>query len=194
MHQHYGPSCIVFDGYKQSPSVKKDHEHQRRHKKTCADIRLGEFMRAHHNQQIFLSNEYNKSQFISLLSKYLEAYENIVHIADGDADIMITCALQYACQESDVNVVADDTDVLVLLMYHWKQNMADIYFLLEVKKNMMVWKIRDLVTKAVEVITSHLLFLHAWTGCDTTSATFGHEKTSMLKKSNNLKKYNKYLY
>ena len=33
VHQHYGPSCIVFDGYKQSPSV-KDHEHQedlRRH-------------------------------------------------------------------------------------------------------------------------------------------------------------------
>ena len=52
VHQHYGPSCIVFDGYKQSASV-KDHEHQRRLKKTCADIRLGEFMQAHHNQQIF---------------------------------------------------------------------------------------------------------------------------------------------
>ena len=125
----------------------------------------------------------------------MEADGNIVHIADGDADVMIvTCALQYAHEESDVNVVADDTDVLVLLMYHWKQNMADIYFLSEVKKNMMVWKICDLVTKAGEVITSHLLFLHAWTGCDTTSATFGHGKTSMLKKSNNLKKYNKYLY
>ena len=113
MHQHYGPSCIVFNGYKQSPSV-KDHEHQRRLKKTCADIRLGEFMQA---QQIFLSNEYNKSQFISLLSKYLEADGNIVHIADRDADVMIvTCALQYAHQESDVNVVADDTDVLVFCL------------------------------------------------------------------------------
>ena len=108
--------------------------------------------------------------------------------------MIVTCALQYVCQESDANAVADDTDVLVLLMYHWKQKMADIYFLSEVKKNMMVWKICDLVTKAGEVITSHLLFLHAWTGCDTTSATFGHGKTSMLKKLNNLKKYNKYLY
>ena len=47
-----------------------------------------------------------------LLSKHLEADGNIVYIADGDADTMIvTCALQYAGQESEVNVVADDTDV-----------------------------------------------------------------------------------
>ena len=101
----------------------------------------------------------------------MEADGNIVHIADGDADTMIViCALQYAGKETDVNVVADDTDVLVLLMYHWKQNMADVYFLSEVKKNMMVWKIRD----SWPTTTSHLLFLHAWSGCDTTSATFGH--------------------
>ena len=69
----------------------------------------------------------------------MEGDENVVYTADGDADIMlVTCTLQYAGQGSDVNVVADDTDVLVLLMYHWKQNMADVYFLSEVKKNMMV--------------------------------------------------------
>lgn len=28
----------------------------------------------------------------------------------------------------------------------------------------------------------HILFLHAWTGCDTTSATFVHGKTSLIKK------------
>ena len=178
VHQHYGHSCIIFDGYKQAPSV-KDHEHQRRLRKTRADIQLGEFMQAHHNQQTFLSSEYNKSQFISLLRIYLEADGNIVYIADGDADIMIVkFTLEYAGQECDANVVADDTDVLVLLMYHWKQSMAEVYFLSEVKKNMMVWKICDLVTKAGQVITSHLLFLHAWTGCDTTSATFGHGKAS----------------
>lgn len=47
---------------------------------------------------------------------------------------------------------------------------------------MMVWKISDLVTKAGQVLKSHLLFLHAWSGCDTTSATFGHGKTSLLKR------------
>ena len=66
-----------------------------------------------------MSNENNKSQFISLLSKYLRLDGYVVYTADGDADTMIvTCALQYASQGNDVNVVADDTDVLVLLMYH----------------------------------------------------------------------------
>ena len=60
--------------------------------------------------------------------------------------------------------------------------MADVYFLSEVKKSMMVWKISDLITKAGHVLKSHLLFLHAWSGCDTTSATFGHGKTSLLKR------------
>ena len=57
--------------HKQSPSI-KEYEHQRRFKKSCADIHLGEFMQAHHNQQIFLPNESNKSQFVSLLNKHLE--------------------------------------------------------------------------------------------------------------------------
>ena len=30
----FGHSCVVFDGYEQGPSI-KDHEHQRRVKKTC---------------------------------------------------------------------------------------------------------------------------------------------------------------
>ena len=36
--------------------------------------------------------------------------------------------------------------------------MADAYFLSEVKKNMMVGKICDIVAKADQLITSHLLF------------------------------------
>ena len=42
--------------------------------------------------------------------------------------------------------------------------------------------IRDLISKAGKTVTSHLLFTHAWTGCDITSATFGHGKANLLKK------------
>ena len=100
--------------------------------------------------------------------------------------MIVECALQFAIGGREVNVVADDTDVLVLLIYHWKQYMADIYFLSEAKKSqkkgLRVWKICDLVTKAGKVLASNLLFIHAWSGCDTTSATFGQGKTSLLKK------------
>ena len=84
-----------------------------------------------------------------------------------------------------MNVVADDTDVLILLMYHWKESMADVYFISEPKKSqkrgLQVWRIYDLISKAGKLLTSHLLFIHAWSGCDTTSATFGMGKTNLVK-------------
>ena len=50
-----------------------------------------------------------------------------MHQSNKDADTMnVQCVLQYVIEGNEVNVVADDTDVLVLLMYHWKQNMASI--------------------------------------------------------------------
>ena len=74
-------------------------------------------------------------------------------------------------------MVADDTDVLILLMHYWTENMADVYFLSEPKKSqkkgMQEWIICDLIAKGGTLVTSHLLFIHAWSGCDTTSATFG---------------------
>ncbi|CAB4025544.1 Hypothetical predicted protein [Paramuricea clavata] len=47
--------------------------------------------------------------------------------------------------------------------------MADIYFHSEVKrskKGLKVWKVQDLINKAGRVVTSHLLFIHAWSGCN----------------------------
>ena len=101
--------------------LSKDHEHQRRAKKTCADIKLSENMEAYTNQQIFLTNERNKSQFITLLSQSLVDDGHTVHHSTDDADTLISqCALEIAAQGLPVNVVADDTDVLILLRYHWK--------------------------------------------------------------------------
>ena len=81
----YGYACIIFDGYNQGPSI-KDHEHQRRVTKMCADIQLSESMDARVNQQTFLSNEWNKTQFILLLSHYLEENSQVVCQSAGDAD------------------------------------------------------------------------------------------------------------
>ena len=41
--------------------------------------------------------------------------------------------------------------------------------------------VRDLVTKAGKLAVSNLLLVHAWSGYDTTSATFGQSKTALLK-------------
>ena len=39
-----------------------------------------------------------------------------------------------AMEGKEVNVVAEDTDVLIFLMHHWTESMADVYFLSEPKK------------------------------------------------------------
>ena len=146
----------------------------------AADIQLRV---AHVVQETFLSNKGNKNQFILLLSHYLVSDGRTVHTSTGDADTMIvSCALEIANNGMEVNVVADDTDVLILLMYHWRKTMSDVYFLSEPKraqkKGLKVWSISDLITKAGGLVTSHFLYIHAWSGCDTTSATFGHGKTT----------------
>ena len=101
----------MFDGYVQGPTI-KDHEYQRRIGKTCADIQLCENIKAHSDQQTFLLNEKNKSQFIELLSRCLQADAQIVCNSMGDADTLIVeTVLQFARQEREVKVVADNTDV-----------------------------------------------------------------------------------
>ena len=111
--------------------------------KKYVQIQLNESMEAYRNQEVFLVNERNKYQFILLISLYLRDNGQVLHQRTGDADTMIVqCALQYVSEGSDVNVVTDDTDILVLLMYHWKQNMASMYFLSE-EKNKKIWRISD---------------------------------------------------
>ncbi len=181
----YGYCYIIFDGY-EHPSI-KDHEHQRRTSasKTCADILLNENMRAHHNQEMFLSNSSNKKQLISLMKHYLEKDGQTVFVSDGHADTLIVeHALQIARQERNVNVVADDTDILVLLLHHWHREMGDIFFQSTRQKaeGPKVFNISHIVEKVGHIVCANILFIHAWGGCDTTSATYGHGKTVLLRK------------
>ena len=101
-------------------------------------------MKAHVDQETFISNEGNKIQFILLQSHYLESDGHTVHTYTGDADTMIvSCAFEIANNGMEVNVVAEDTDVLILLMYHRRKMMSDVYFLSEPKraqkKRLQVW-------------------------------------------------------
>ena len=174
----YGKCCIVFDGYENGPYV-KDHEHKRRAGKVSAFVKLSDLdMMATCNQEIFLKNDKNKTQFISALSYQLRMEGHDVRNSIGDADTQIvSAALEYVSDsEKEVIVVASDTDILVLLMFHWKLGMqlymfADVGGNRDIERSM--WKIEDLVEATGDTITSHILFIHAWSGCDTTSAIYG---------------------
>ena len=64
--------------------------------------------------------------------------------------------------------------------------MADIFLRSEAKKKennfVPLYSIRDISASLGANLKSLILFVHAWTGCDTTSAIYGLGKTSILNK------------
>ena len=74
------------------------------------------------------------------------------------------------------------TQMLHLCSYITGRRISKIYFFISGNK---YWSIKDAQCRSGD-IKEHLLFIHAWSGCDSTSATFGKGKptfTKLLKKS-----------
>ena len=82
-------------------------------------------------QEPFLANTTNKNNFITLLGQYVTDMGVAVHQALGDADTLavVSVALEKALNgQMYVSVLAEDTDILVLLLHHWQQCM-NVFFL-----------------------------------------------------------------
>ena len=118
----------VFDDYGNGAST-KDHEHRRRNKgMTFPYVKIELDVVAHNKQNDFLSNRFNNSQFISILGNRLQTKGFIVHQSSNDADTLIVkCAIELALAGNVCTVIADDTDILVLLMYYFQPHIADIF-------------------------------------------------------------------
>ena len=184
-------AVIVFDGY-EDESI-KGQEHQRRSQipQSCyVDIMPDN--KIAFIQDRYLSNTENKSAFIKFLSKFLKDSGFTVVNCPGDADpLIVETALGIAkkCKEGEKSVIvaADDTDIAVMLVHHWHAGLSDIYFLQESYNRAWSVKYSCAVNSSIK---PHLLFLHAFSGCDTTSAIFnqGTEKiVSLCIKSGDMK-------
>ena len=172
----YSLVCVVFDGYVDQFSNKAE-EQFRRSGLTSSNIKIKDSMRVTTTREAFLRNSNNKEQLIEELSQHLERSGCNTTKSTGDADVLIVKkGLEYA-ENKNVVVMADDTDILVLMMYHWTENLKEMFFGTETtekghRKSLKYWNIRKLLE--VQPLKNYLLFAHAWTGCDTTSAT--HQK------------------
>ena len=137
-------------------------------------------MAAHGAQQDFLTNEHNKNQFIVLLMEALETDGHCVKQAEDDADTLIVSS----ALDLTVNIVADDTGVFVMMIYHFSSDMHDMYFFSEAaarsKKAMRYIGVRGVQQKIGCDLARRIIFLHGWSGCDT-SAVFGQGKGAILK-------------
>ncbi|KAL4718517.1 hypothetical protein ACJJTC_010356 [Scirpophaga incertulas] len=184
IQRHFGHnSVIVFDGYTDHTKNIKAAEQRRRTIKTSSsvDIVFDRSMKVSTNQQQFLANTYNKSRFISMLCEELTAAGIPIKQADNDADVLIieTAIEQFESSKTTV-VVGEDVDLLILLTARTPTDKI-IYFLKPGKAQVQSRIYSSQSLTAYPKCQAHILFLHAITGCDTTSAIFKRGKTAVFK-------------
>ena len=90
-----------------------------------------------------------------------------------DADtLIVSTALDFATERIPVHVIAADTDVLIMLLYLWNNEMENILMLSDSaqskEKSPKVYNIKDIAEKLNHKTLKYLLVIHAFTGCDTT--------------------------
>ena len=79
------------------------------------------------NQHTFLSNDSNKSELISLISDKLEEDGCSIKHSPDDADTMIVeTALNLSKDGESVIVFANDTDIVIMLMHFWENQLGTI--------------------------------------------------------------------
>ena len=178
--KHYGKNCtVIFYGYDDVDSTKRQEQKRRRSTKTSVDINFHDNMNVTIQQEHFLSNEKNKTRLIQLLTEKMVMRGIEARIANGDADsVIVRCASEKAVSHQTVIIIGEDVDLVVLLIALASAE-NDIYFLKPGKGNVeaklfSTRKLKELPFSEV------ILFLHAFSGCDTTSAIYKKSKAIMV--------------
>ena len=126
----------------------------------------------------FLYNKNNKQGLIDLIAKHLmKKGVDVEHAGDeGDADVVIVKkALELADSYEKIVVVADDTDIFVLLAHHAPLS-SDIYM----KRQNDTLSIKVTKHALGSEMCKCILFAHAMSGCDTTSSFFRQGKVKLF--------------
>lgn len=107
---------------------------------------------------------------------------NVIH-APGDADVHIVKAAVASSYHQSTTLIGEDTDLLVLLLHYVCADSKELYFRSDnASRNTKVYNINQLKVSLGEELCSQLLFLHAFTGCDSTSRVFGIGKRTAFQK------------
>ena len=150
VERKYKTAAVVFDGYQVGPSPKDTTRKRRTGRCTGTAVKFTE--------QLVLTLK--KEQFV-------------VFHAEGDAGLLIVLS-----ETSDIAVIGDDTDLLVLLLYYGRNlSLHDIYF--RPKPNNFARKKSTNISTLTAVrnlgvnLCENILSIHALLGCDTTSILYG---------------------
>ena len=116
-----------------------------------------------------------------MLSEKFKSIGYSVLQAPRDADVMIANTAVAKARAMNTVLIGDDTDLLVLLLYHGELDTQQLFFSPEPRqrdKSRKIWDIKKTKAALSRDICLRILFVHAFPGCDTTSRVHG----SSLKK------------
>ena len=94
--------------------------------------------------------------------------------AEGDANVEIAKAAAITMSAfRPTTLIGEDTDLLVLSLYHAEVSKCNALYFCSDKAKSYVYNIKILKQVLDEAVCNDLLFLHAFTGCDLVSGAFG---------------------
>lgn len=177
----YGANCvIVFDGYDETHFSTKGLLQKSRSKQSRVVDLIIPDTTIPCTQEEFLRNSENKKKFIALLTDCFHEKGMTVYQAERDADVLICLtAIKLCYQHEFVTLVSEDTDIMVLALHHSNKN--NLYLLRPGKAGT-----HDRFTNISKLqnclgpVKDKILFLHAVSGCDTTSFLFNKSKKTCL--------------
>ena len=167
----------MFDGYSDKPSTKDCPQIKRSGGTIGVKVHFTSSMPLQTKKEEFLSNnKHNKQRFIALLSQRLEQAGCEIHLARGDADVLIVQTALTSAAKQETVLVGDDIDLRVLLIYHAMNVRHNVFFRPETRqasqKGNTCWNIPAMWTLLGSVVTNNIMFLHAILWCDTTSGVY----------------------
>ena len=182
--RYYKEVTVVFDGYGAGPSIKDNTHHRRGEIRNYPVVNVTKETEFEGKKEEFLSRGTNKHHLISLISEELRQMGCVVIQADGDADVDITMAAVNAASTHSTTLIGEDTDLLVLLLHHTPPDSKPLYFRSdnETRSTAKVYDINHIKHLLGSDLCTQLLFLHAFTGCDSTSRVYGTGKKSAFQK------------
>jgi hypothetical protein len=182
--RHYGQATVVFDGYGEGPSI-KDNTHHRRGNYMHPIVSFTPETEFSGKKDDFLACNQNKANIIALISTALTKRGCHVIQSPGDADIDIVKTTVQQSHHCTTTLVGEDTDLLILLLHYSRTDKEIIYFRSDTNKQSKetrVYNINLLKEILGQDVCNELLFVHAYSGCDSTSRIFGIGKKSAFQK------------
>lgn len=171
--RNFNDPIVVFDGYVHTADNTKAAEQKRRYGNAgSSEILFTDAMGVTVSREVFLANKKNKSRLIEKLTDRFMNDGIAVRQSEADADVLIVQTALEAAQKkphTQVYIVGEDVDLLVLLIYHSAQVGDNIGVKLlkpgrTTRKQPSAVYCPASIRSEIPGIEKYILFLHAFSG------------------------------